>query len=253
MKSFVIIGDSHGNHKLIIHRIKALQLTDMTLIHVGDFGVGFKNENEDISDLHKLDSVLVDKNCILYVIRGNHDNPILFDGKWSNVFKNIRMVADYTVINVNGDDILLVGGAISVDRKPRLREMLNCASIGIFKELYWYDENFVLDEDKLKEIKGVRYVVTHTCPSFVSPINDFNNHLNSHSGFIERFISNGDSKLKDDLNKERKDLSKMYEILKENNYIQKWFYGHFHCSNVDVYEDTEFITLNIDQFLEVRQ
>ena len=134
--SFIVVGDTHGNHKLIIHRIKSLQLTDMTILHVGDFGVGFNDENVDRAELRKLDNVLIEKNCKLIVIRGNHDNPALFDGKWSDSFKNIEMVPDYTIVNVNGDDILMVGGAISIDRGPRKRDMLSYARSGIHKELY---------------------------------------------------------------------------------------------------------------------
>jgi len=251
--SFVVIGDTHGNHRLISHRVKALQLTDMTLLHVGDFGIGFKDESEERADLRKLDNVLVEKNCQLYVIRGNHDNPSYFDGKWSDTFKNIHMVPDYTIVNINGDDVLMAGGAISVDRGPRKKDMLLYARQGIHKELYWYDEAFILDEEKLKEIKGVRYVVTHTCPGFCSPVNSFANEHMSHGGLVEHFVIEGDDKLKDDCNKERNDLTKMYEILKENNFIQKWFYGHFHCSNAEYHDETDFVTVNIDQFYEVRQ
>jgi hypothetical protein len=41
----------------------------------------------------------------------------------------------------------MVGGALSIDRVPRRKDMQLMASRGIAKELYWYDENFVLDED----------------------------------------------------------------------------------------------------------
>jgi hypothetical protein len=44
----------------------------------------------------------------------------------------------------------------------------------------------------------------------------------------------------------------MYEILKENNYIAKWFYGHFHRTNAMYYEDTDFVMLGINEFRDVR-
>ena len=85
---------------------------------------------------------------------------------------------------------------------------------GIDKEIYWFDEDFVLDEEKLKEVVGVRYVITHSCPSFVEPVNNFSNEHNSHGPFVEGFCFE-DPTLKDELNKERQDIATMYEILKE--------------------------------------
>ena len=54
-----------------------------------------------------------------------------------------------------------------------------------------------------------------------------------------------DYNLRNDLIKERKDMNIMYDILTKNNKIEKWLYGHFHCSNIIKYENLDFITLNI--------
>ena len=53
--------------------------------------------------------------------------------------------------------------------------------------------------------------------------------------------------------KERTDITKMYEILKENSLIKKWFFGHFHKSQITEYEWTEFHMLGINEFKEVYQ
>lgn len=250
LNEFLCLGDTHGNHKFIMHKIKSLDIRDTTIIHVGDFGVGFKNIHTDKVEMNSLNKRLEDYNCHMYVIRGNHDNPEYFDGSWD--WSNLHLVPDYTVVTVNGDDVLLVGGAISIDRKPRLQQQLVDARNGKESEYYWYDEAFVLDEEKLKEIKGVRYVVTHSCPSFVEPINDVNNGPGSHGWFVGGFCS-ADPELKDDLNKERTDLTRMYEILKEYNYIDKYIYGHFHKHNAQYYEDTDFVCLGINEFYTVHQ
>jgi len=245
MNSFICIGDTHGNHNLIKHRVKSLQISDTTLIHVGDFGIGFKKETEDRHDVLSLNKLLKLKNIHLYVIRGNHDNPYYFNGEWD--FSNVHLMPDYSVITINGDDILLVGGAISIDRKPRLKDMQRMASQGRDIELYWFDEGFKLDKDKLKNIKGVTYVITHSAPNFVPPENkvDFGHLVNSFAA--------DDPKLKEDLIKERQDITYMYEILKENNLVDKWLHGHFHRHNAMYYEDTDFVSLGIDEFYTVRQ
>lgn len=247
---FICVGDTHGNHKFIIHKIKSLNIRDTTLIHVGDFGVGFKKIHNDKVDMENLNNSLEDNNCHMYVIRGNHDNPAYFNGTWE--WGNLHLVPDYTVITVNGDDVLLVGGAISIDRKQRINEKLADARKGKDRDYYWYDEAFVLDEDKLREVNGIRYVVTHNCPSFTSPINDTSNGPGSHGWLVSGF-SSSDPELKNDLNKERSDLTRMYEILKENNNIGKWLYGHYHKHNAEFYEDTDFITLGINELYTVRQ
>jgi len=245
-KGFIVCGDTHGNFEYIRKTIKNRNITDMVLFHVGDFGVGFNDERKDKLELSRLNTRLEKNNCQMYVIRGNHDKPAYFDGTWD--WTNLHLVPDYTIVNVEGYDVLMVGGAISVDRVPRKREELIYARNNVDKELYWYDEPFVLDEGKLKEIKWVTYVVTHSSPKFVEPINNIG--IPSHGYLVESFAID-DANLKADLDKEREDLTRMYEILKENNYISKWFYGHFHRSNAMYYEDTDFVLLGVNEFREV--
>ena len=145
---FIVCGDTHGNHNYIRYMIRTPDINNTTLFHVGDFGIGFKNEHVDIAEMERLNEALEYKNNHLYVIRGNHDKPEWFDGTrdWSN----LHLVPDYTIIDVNGFGVLMVGGAISIDRKPRLYDMQMMAKKGIDKELYWYDENFVLELARYK-------------------------------------------------------------------------------------------------------
>lgn len=250
-KGFIVIGDTHGNHRLIAHRVKSLQMEGETLFHVGDFGVGFaKTEHEDVERMAYLNKVLKKHNCHLYAIRGNHDNPRFFEG--NHDYSNLHLVPDYTVIEINGENVLMAGGAISVDRKPRKDDMQKYAAAGSDYATYWYDEGFVLDKEKLENLTGIDYVITHSSPKFVFPINDFSNVVDSHGPFVQRFAWN-DYGLKDDLNKERADLTEMWEILNKKNYIKKWFYGHFHTSKEELVEATDFILLNCDEFYNVTQ
>jgi predicted phosphodiesterase len=251
--SFIVIGDTHGKHREITRRVKSNDLNDMTLLHVGDFGMGFENIHTERAELGTVNKVLEKRNIHLYAIRGNHDDPAFFDGSWENEFSNIHLLPDYSIINVNGDDVLMVGGAISVDRKGRIRYIQDGAIKGEVRTGYWFDEAFVLDKEKLKNVKGARYVITHSCPKFVFPINKTHNKFESHGMFVEGFVLDGDITLKDDLNKEREDIAEMYNILKENNYIDKWLYGHFHKHNAQYFEDTDFVCVDINEFYEVRQ
>jgi len=251
-KGFIVIGDTHGNHRFISHRIKSLKLSNFILLHVGDFGVGFeKNHHTELLELRRLNDTLASFNSHLYVIRGNHDDPNYFTGEHN--YSHLHLMPDYSVIDVNGDKILMVGGAVSIDRKQRKNDMLANSVKGIDQPSYWYDEIFKLDVDKLKDLEDITYVVTHSCPKYVSPINDFNNHFGSHGMLVEHFVVEGDSTLKNDLNIEREDIATMYDILVQKNKIKKWFYGHFHTSNAEYYGETDFITVNINQFYNVIQ
>lgn len=239
----IVIGDTHRNHNYIINKIKHLKLENTTFIHVGDFGVGFISEEKDILLLTYLNDCLKEHNSFMYVIRGNHDNPKYFNGEWSNIFSNLFLVEDYTILNINDENYLLAGGAISIDRMDRLK---NTHEIS-----YWKDEFFTLREDLLKEMYNITYVITHSSPGFVKPFNYTHNSHMSHGLSIENYSKN-DKELKNDINKERYDITKMYNLLKVNNNIKKWYFGHYHKSNREVYENTIFYTLDIGEFMEVK-
>jgi predicted phosphodiesterase len=240
----ITLGDIHGNFNYVKWYIKAHKIKDCTIYQVGDFGIGFTNEFNDMNTLGDLNKFLNEYNIQMYAIRGNHDNPKYFDGHLRNYFTNLHLLPDYTVINVDGVNILGVGGAVSVDRRPRMREQLEYARSGVERELYWYDEVFVLDEEKLKGFTGIDIVVTHTAPEFCKPDN-------THGfGYLVDQFAMDDEKLKDDLLEERKLVTKMWEILKENNKPFMYFYGHFHNVWLEDIDGCEFRLLGINEFYD---
>lgn len=242
----VFSGDWHGNFEKVIKKIKRLDLRDCIIIQVGDFGVGFTTLIKESKTLNYFNITLKTRNIMLYVIRGNHDNPIYFNGGININKSNITLLPDYSVLNIDGLNILCVGGAISVDRKPNPE---------VFNEYgkphkgrkenvnYWIDEKFVLKPELLKDLNNIDVVVTHSCPHFCKPIFKDN---------IEKWVKY-DNELTEDCDKERNDHSKLYNILKENsNPISHWFHGHFHFSNTEYFNDTKFVLLNINEFYELR-
>ena len=86
------------------------------MIQVGDFGAGFRKDFLD--DMLYLNDVLNEYNVTLYVIRGNHDDPKFFNGNHN--WGNLKLLKDYTVLDLEGKKILLIGGAISIDRGNRI-------------------------------------------------------------------------------------------------------------------------------------
>jgi predicted phosphodiesterase len=227
----IFVGDIHGNFNYIKYLVRSRHLEGETIIQVGDFGIGFNKKHVDLEELQKLNATLRAADCKLYVIRGNHDDPRYFNGVFE--FTNLHLVPDYTVINIEGKNVLFVGGATSIDRVYRQE-----AGYG-----WWEDEKFVLDTDKLLKMVNIDVVVTHNAPDFCWPL-DVN-------GLVLSFAAE-DATLLEDLRNERIDLTRMYDLLAMNNDIHSWYYGHFHNSQLTEYKGTDFRLLGIEESYELR-
>lgn len=238
-----MLGDIHRNFANLSYQIKTKNITNCTMIQVGDFGAGYV-PGRDIEILEDLNKFLSVYNVTMYVIRGNHDDPFFFKG--NHIWSHLKLMPDYSQIEVDGHNILLVGGATSIDRNGSLEKMQIAASVGVNQPLYWFDEIFVLDEEKLKNIKGVDIVVTHTAPEWCYPDN-----RNGFSDFVKNFTDD-DIYLLKDLTEERNLVTKMFNILKDNgNHIQKHFYGNFHKNMITVNGMTTHYLLGIGEMMEV--
>ena len=245
-KPLLFLGDIHGNFNYVKWYIKTHKIKDCIIYQVGDFGIGFTNEHNDMNTLGELNKFLKEYNIQMYAIRGNHDNPKFFDGHLANHFDNLHLLADYTVIDIEGTKILGVGGAVSVDRRPRMREQLEYARVNREVELHWHDEVFVLDEEKLRTFENIDIVVTHTAPDFCEP----NNKMGF--GYLVGQFAKDDPKLYEDLREERDLLTKMYDILKEKNNPDYWYYGHFHRDWAGKFDETNYRLLDINEVCEYR-
>lgn len=224
----MFLGDIHGNFGLIHQYIDNFDIKDTHIIQVGDFGVGFNTLEKEKRMLEMYHHKLVKNNVFVWAIRGNHDFKPYFDNDPFEL-TNIKLVPDYTVLNLSGKNILCIGGAVSVDRKIRYTK--NQAN-GDFEKLtgaesWWPDEVFILDKEKLKNFRDINIVVTHTAPHYCPPDNTF-----GFGPFVEGIISDtGDTDLKTDLLFERNQLTEAFHILSMNNNIDTAYYGHFHKSD----------------------
>jgi metallophosphoesterase superfamily enzyme len=94
------IGDIHGNFNGLITKLTQRRIRNENLIQVGDFGLGFRREKDDLLFMDKLNESLIKKGNRLFVIRGNHDNPKFFDGAIQ--MSNLQLLPDYSVLNLEG-------------------------------------------------------------------------------------------------------------------------------------------------------
>jgi DNA repair exonuclease SbcCD nuclease subunit len=226
-------------------------IKDAHIIQVGDFGVGFNTFAKEKRMLEAYHPLLVKNNVTVWAIRGNHDYKPYFDNDPFG-FTNIKLVPDYTVLNLEGNKILCVGGAVSVDREFRYTKK---QKLGIFEndtlgvESWWPDELFVLDVDKVKDLKDINIVVTHTCPDYCPPDNSF-----GFGPFVENIIrQTGDVDLKTDLLLERNQVTELFHILKLNgNNVEYNYYGHFHKSDTITMYGTKHRLLGVGELWEER-
>ncbi len=222
--SVFILGDIHGHTKLLIDWLDKFAEPGDTLIQVGDFGAGFIHSEK----IKHLAYRFEEKNCKLLVIRGNHDNPSLFDTKVGGV----EFLCDTTRM-IEGKKFLFLGGAVSIDRQYREQN-----------RDWWSGERYSYNENFLKGVERCDYVVSHTCPIFAKPLSCINNI------FVER-LCEVDPTLSEDLLKEGKDMELTYNLIKETNNIKAWYFGHFHTSSKMEYDGVNFQCLDIDELITV--
>lgn len=243
--SIVGIGDIHGAFKQIVNKANdQYKLTNSLLICCGDFGMGFYKENYYRNQFKYLNLKLKKTNNILIALRGNHDDPQYFKDNF--IYSNIKLLKDYSVVTTPDKVLLLVGGAISVDRIMRIKAE-EPEERGVPKQ-YWRDENFNYNEDKLKVInekfnKQITHVFTHSSPSFCQPT--------TKEGI--RYWIALDPKLDVDCSLERHYHTRLFDNLIMNKQpIRGWYYGHFHFSKFEYINNIKFQVLDIEEFGEVR-
>ena len=203
-------------------------MENSVIIFAGDCGLGFNKlayYEQIFNDANKLFSA---SNTTLLFMRGNHDDPAYFEEERIN-FSHIKTIPDYSVILTQTNNILCIGGAISIDRSWRKSQeiIINRYSKSHQKKMYWDDEGIKLDMHKLNDIfnsiDDISIVVTHSAPKFVyQTTTNINDWLNN------------DSSLYTDLQAEDRVLTELYYELNKHFNIKLWEYGHFHMGKEEI-------------------
>jgi UDP-2,3-diacylglucosamine pyrophosphatase LpxH len=247
MRQLFILGDIHNRWDILKIEIEEYNIRNADIIHVGDGGFGFYPRRLMHEHLTKQNDYFKERGIVLYNVRGNHDNPNWFlppakmlaffraedkaQPAWKmedlhyiyeyiapityalliTTYSNLKFVQDYSVLELSGHKILCIGGAISIDRMM-LQEGTK----------YFKNELLVYKPAKLKKLRDIDIVVTHTTPAFIPPLKQ------ESSDLVMQFTKH-DTKLLPELKEERVIMSQIYEDISKNNKIDKWFYGHFHA------------------------
>ena len=191
------IGDVHGAWHQLITNIKQ-QPDGCTYVQLGDFCLG---RPLYYRGLKLLDKVLTRKQSKMYIIRGNHDNPLLFS-RHTLQCQNIATLEDGTFIEVEGYKLLTSGGGISVDRK-------------------WRRENnhYAWDGEEVQEIKveEADIFVSHSAPIEAPPF--------ELSKMSQKFVEN-DPAILADVDCDRVLLQNQFDASKARLCV----HGHYHKS-----------------------
>lgn len=202
-----ITGDTHRDFS----RLYSLEASsDDILIILGDSGINYCLNEEDI----KYKDYLTKFKIKLFCIRGNHEERPenintykevdMFGGKVfvEEDFPNLIFAKDGEVYNIDGKNILVIGGAYSVDKNYRI----------MYGHKWFKDEQLTTKEmnDILAKVNGKHFdiVLTHTCPYKYEP--------------REVFMSGIDQSKVD------KSMEHFLDEIEENIDYDKWYCGHYH-------------------------
>ena len=202
-KPILFLGDHHGAWTQLLGIIEYKKISDCYLISVGDSGIGFIDNTNQIKTINYLNDEFKNKNIIFMSCRGNHDNPYYYNAENKISLSNFELIEDYSVYQYNSKLIQFIGGAISIDRTGR-KEGVS----------YWKDEKLVFDKDKCQKVD---ILVTHTAPSWCFP-QQFNEMV---YGWAKE-----DAYLLEDLTDERAVMNEIFKLCKPSLHL----YGHFHTS-----------------------
>ena len=245
--SFCVCGDIHGEFKTLAYNLKQQKIENAVIVVAGDCGIGFEKAVHYSLIYEKISKTLKERNIFLLLMRGNHDDPDYFsNGKID--FPLMKTLPDYSVLRFSDKYFLCIGGAISIDRKYRQEKMWLDKSKGrTIRPLYWENETAIFNGDALDEISknGIKIdcVISHTCPSFCFPVS---------KSSIECWLSE-DPELDSDLILERATMDKIYTRLVDDGHpLKNWVYAHFHGSNTESINGTNFSMLNIVEIKEIR-
>lgn len=111
-----------------------------SLVFVFNMGVYYDSIETFTEKLKKFNNAIARMNVLIVAVRGSDDNPELFKDKYWDALSNIKLVEDYTVLNLCDDNCaLVIGGDISLDKKWKVSQ-----------GRYWEKEEPVFDHTRIK-------------------------------------------------------------------------------------------------------
>jgi hypothetical protein len=166
MTKIGLLGDTHGDIMFSMRSANTFAKRGVTsVLQLGDFG--FWGDQRSQQALNDLDYCLARLKQIWYVTPGNHEDynyldslPVEDDG-WQQIRPNIMLAPRGHRWTWEGRSFVSLGGAPSVDRQWRLRDMNHPKA----RKSWWHQEA-ITDEDVQKVVDGgvADVMVAHDAP-----------------------------------------------------------------------------------------
>lgn len=237
MGQVYVTGDTHGDFKRIGQFCTEFNTSkDDVLIILGDSGINYYLNYRD----RNLKQYIAKLPITLFVIRGNHDCPLvditnlktwhseLFFGNEVIVeddYSNIKYTLDGYDYDIPAGDTfyhaIVIGGAYSVDKEYRLlrgwswfeyEQLTSDEMEEIYDYMLWLSKNNPID-----------CILSHTCPLDLQP--------------VDLFMSGIDSSKVD--NTMEKFLNKVFYNISH----KAWLFGHYHADRYYNYKDKKIMML----------
>ena len=209
-----LTGDTHGDFSGVAAFVTKQQTSkEDILVIMGDAGVNFTAGERDLRVKQALQALPI----TLFCIHGNHEMrpftiPSYRERDWhggtvyvEEDFPDLLFAKDGEIYDLDGKDVIVLGGAYSVDKFYRLK----------MGYPWWEDEQ---PSDEIKAYAEMRLkerdwkvdtVFSHTTPFRYMP--------------REMFLQTIDQRLVDD------STEKWLDTIEERLTYRNWYAGHFHC------------------------
>lgn len=230
-ENLCIVGDIHGEFRELVWTITQKGLENTAFIIAGDFGLGFYKRGYYNGIYERIKNNLSkNRNCILGV-RGNHDNPEYFNPESKEFFLDypeFKALPDYTRLYWGEREILVIGGATSIDKDWRIKEETKNG-----RKIWWENERPVQDLSKVNFKEDI--IISHESPLCLDPVLIRDNEV--------------DLEIYHNILEDRKYLDRILKETRPNNY----YFGHYHKSFSGNWGDTLWKGLDINEIIEVQK
>ena len=199
-----LMGDYHQVFTQFIHNLDAVQ-KPASLIILGDYDAHQAQDLVDLAELAERHRV------VMYLLRGNHDNPKYWqDREVASTLETewFHLLEDVDCLQWREVKLISVSGAVSVDRSCLRFDQGNCwpATERIPKDAV----------ARVKELGGCDVLLTHS--GIIDGMTVKNDFIDSYASTDENLI--------EDIKAERKLVQK----LQIASGCSKHYFGHFHQS-----------------------
>ena len=228
-RKLILVGDIHGEYRTLIWKaLTQYKITNADIVVLGDFGIGFDKSMS--GDYAWSERRLEKADCVIYALRGNHDDPSYFTNMDKYSYPRLKFMEDYKTYTLGEDRVVLpIGGANSIDIEDRQKTNLKWEREKIDKKCWWPDEDVKRVDPSILPLK-VDLILSHESPLVFDPIPSRPKLCPTYQ--YEKILET------------RRYLNTILDNVKTDS----WFFGHYHTHLSGTYNEILWRGLDIMEF-----